>query len=138
VKGLAVLILKDEWKRLEVYDGLFTSVKFGAEQTLIVVESGLEVYAPDSANSFWPANATIVLKDVASYKYHDCGYQRVDAQSVEWDEPTIRAEQFRPPHPLDGVIHVGGGSLWTRNGSSSCDISVWARHMEIWTDYPDS
>jgi hypothetical protein len=131
-----MLILKDEWKRLEMYDGRLVSVKFGAQQTLIVVESGLEIYGLQGAPSFWPANATIVLSDVASYKFRDRGYVAIDADHTEWDTPTIRAEEFRAPDPQDGVIHVGGSALWTRNGSSDCNMSVWARHMEVWTDYP--
>lgn len=131
-----MLLLKDEWKRLEVYDGQFNSVQFGADLTLLVVQAGLEIYGPKGSPSLWPAHATIVLRDVASYKFSDCGYVAVDADTTEWDTPTIRAEEFRAPDPQDGVIHVGGSALWTRNGSSDCNISVWARHLEVWTDYP--
>jgi hypothetical protein len=129
-----VLILKDEWDRLEVYDGRFESVTFGAQETSILVQDGLEVYGVGGTQSCKFKNAVLILRDVASYKFRDDGYQRFDAHAIEWDPPTIKSETFRSAEKSDGVIHVGGCSLWTRNGSSSCEISVWARHMEIWAD----
>jgi hypothetical protein len=126
-----MVVLADDWDCLEVYDGRFASVAFGATETVIVVQDGLEVYEKDGPQSFRFANATIILRDVASYRFYDCGYQQIARHRVEWDAPTTKSEVFRPVDKADGVVHLGGCSLWTRNGSSYCEMSIWSRHIEV-------